>query len=323
MGGFLAELGKKLAERWLSLLVLPGLLYLAVLIAASLLGHRHPFAFGRLTSRLEDWTSTPGLNSVSGLVLVLLATLLAAAGAGLAAQALGSVTEQAWLAERWQSWPPPLRRLATSHTISRTRRWTAATETYDQQVDIARAHLAGRTGTPPETDLGQARRSVTRIAQEKPARPTWIGDRIHAVIVRLDREYDLDLATVWPSLWLTLPEPTRTEITTARQALTRATVLAGWGLLYLAVAALWWPGLFLATTTIITAWRRARTAADTYALLIEAATRLHTPNLARALGLDHTGRLTQQTGWALTCLLQGRSNLVPLTTGWPTRVNDG
>ena len=107
MGGFLAELGKKLAERWLSLLVLPGLLYLAVLIAASLLGHRHPFAFGRLTSWLEDWTTTPGLTSVSGLVLVLLATLLAAAGAGLAAQALGSVTEQAWLAERWQSWPPP------------------------------------------------------------------------------------------------------------------------------------------------------------------------------------------------------------------------
>ncbi len=320
MGGFLAELGKKLAERWLSLLVLPGLLYLAALTAASLLGHHHPLAFGRLTSRLEDWTTTPGLTSVSGLVLVLLATLLAAAGAGLAAQALGSLTEQAWLAEHWQSWPPPLRRLAASHTISRTRRWTAATETYDQQVDIARAHLASRTGTPPETDLGQARRAVTRIAQEKPARPTWIGDRIHAVIVRLDREYLLDLATVWPSLWLTLPEPTRTEITTARQALTRATTLAGWGLLYLAVAALWWPGLFLAAATITTAWRRARTAADTYALLLEAATRLHTPDLARSLGLNHTGRLTQQTGWALTCLLQGRSDLVPLTTGWPTPV---
>jgi len=105
VGGFLAELGKKLAERWLSLLVLPGLLYLAALTAASLLGHRHPFAFGRLTSRLEDWTTTPGLTSISGLVLVLLATLLATAGAGLA--------EQAWLAEHWQSWPPPLRRLAS------------------------------------------------------------------------------------------------------------------------------------------------------------------------------------------------------------------
>ena len=67
-----------------------------------------------------------------------------------------------------------------------------------------------------------------------------------------------------------------------------------------------------------TAWRRGRTAADTYALLIEAAARLHTTDLARSLGLDHTGPLNQQTGWALTCLLQGRSHLIAPTLGWPT-----
>lgn len=47
---------------------------------------------------------------------------------------------------------------------------------------------------------------MTRIAQEQPARPTWIGDRIHAVITRLDRDYHLDLATIWPHLWLAMPE---------------------------------------------------------------------------------------------------------------------
>lgn len=318
MGGFLTELGKKLAERWLSLLVLPGLLYLGALVAAYLLGHRAPFAIHRITTQLDTWTTTPDITSTSGLVLILFATLLAAAGAGLAAQALGSLTERVWLADRWQAWPPPLRRLAQARTTSRARRWTTATETYHRQLDAKGAQRAGHAAASPDVDLGQEHRVVTRIAPEQPARPTWIGDRIHAVRTRLDREYHLDLATLWPHLWLAMPETTRAEITTAREALTRAATLAGWGLLYLAVGALWWPGLLIAAAIMGTAWRRARTAAETYALLLEAAARLHTGELARCLGLDHAGPLTQQTGWALTCLLQGQSHLIPLTTGWPT-----
>lgn len=138
------------------------------------------------------------------------------------------------------------------------------------------------------------------------------------MVTRLNREYDLDLPTIWPTLWLVMPETPRSEITAARQALTRAATLVGWGLLYLAVGALWWPGLLLAMAIMGTAWRRARTAADTYALLIEAVTRLYTTDLARSLGIDHTGPLNQQIGWALTCLLQGQGHLIGLTTGWPT-----
>lgn len=316
MGGFLAELGKKLAERWLSLLVLPGLLYLGVLAAAYNLGHRHPFDVGRIIRQLDAWIT---LSSVtSGLVLILVATLLAAAGAGVTAQALGSLTERVWLADRWQSWPPPLRRLAESRTKSRKQRWTTATTIYQRQLDTKSAQLAHHRAETADVDLNEARRAVTRIAQEQPARPTWIGDRIHAVITRVDRDYHLDLATVWPNLWLAMPETTRTEITAARESLARATTLAGWGLLYLVVGILWWPGLLIAVTIVGTAWRRARTATDVYALLVEAAGRLHTADLARSLGIDHSGPLNQQTGWALTCLLQGQSHLIPLTTGWPT-----
>jgi hypothetical protein len=318
VGGFLAEFGKKLAERWLSLLVLPGLLYLGALVTASTLGHRHPFDVDRITNRLNARTTSPDTTSPSGLVLILLATLLAAAGAALAAQALGSLTERVWLADRWQSWPPPLRRLAESRTSSRAQRWASATETYQRQLDTKSAQRASRAETSTEVDLSEASRGVARIAPEHPARPTWIGDRIHAVTTRLHREYHLDLATIWPHLWLSMPETTRTEITTARQSLTRAATLAGWGLLYLVVGALWWPGLLIAMTIAGTAWQRARTATDAYALLIEAAARLHTAELARSLGFDHTGPLNQQTGWALTCLLQGKSHLIPLTTGWPT-----
>ncbi len=317
MGGFLDELGKKLAERWLALLVVPGLLYLGALTVAYVLGHRHPFGVDQLARRLDAWTTAP---TTGGLVLILLATLLTAAIAGVLAQGLGSLTERVWLAERWQSWPPPLRSLAQARITSRTRRWTTATDTYQHQIDTTSAHLA-RDGSDPENapgDLGAARRAVTRIAQEHPTRPTWIGDRVHAVVTRLHRDYQLDLATIWPHLWLTMPDTTRTEITTARESLTRATTLAGWALLYLAVGALWWPGLLLAAAIGATAWRRARTATDTYALLIEAAARLHTTDLATALGIDHTGPLNPHTGWVLTCLLQGRADLIPLTTGWPT-----
>jgi len=244
VGGFLAEFGKKLAERWLSLLVIPGLLYLGTLAAAHTLGHRHPFDIARIPGQLDAWTTSPGgTMTTSELVLILIAALLAAAGAGVAAQALGSLTERVWLADRWQSWPPPLRRLAESRTRSRTKRWTTATETYRSQRDIKGAQLAHRRAeTPAGLDLGEAHRVVTRIAQEKPARPTWIGDRVHAVITRLDREYYLDLATIWPNLWLAMPDTARTEITAARESLTRAATLAGWGLLYLVVGALWWPG---------------------------------------------------------------------------------
>ncbi|MGH3813555.1 MAG: hypothetical protein ACRDUV_14070 [Pseudonocardiaceae bacterium] len=111
-----------------------------------------------------------------------------------------------------------------------------------------------------------------------------------------------------------MPETTRTEITAARESLARATTLAGWGLLYLVAGALWWPGQLIAVAIVGTAWQRARTATDTYARLIEATGRLHTAELAKSLGIHHSGPLNQRTGWALTCLLQGQSHLIPLTT---------
>ncbi len=138
-----------------------------------------------------------------------------------------------------------------------------------------------------------------------------MGDRLNAVATRLDRDLDLDLGTAWPYLWLTAPETTRSEITAAREALDRAATLAGWGLLYIVVGALWWPGLAAAAAVIASARHRARSATDTYALLIEATVRLYATALANDLGLQPPSTLTRETGWALTNLLQLRSP-VPL-----------
>jgi hypothetical protein len=308
VGGFLTELGKKLAERWLTLLVLPGALYVAALAAAGVVGHT--FAFSRLASRLT------GLIVPASTVFVLaVAALLAAAAAGLAAQALGSLVERAWLAERWTSRPPGLRHLARFRVRRRRHRWSAAQAAYHDLTGTKTDLLATGKPVPVEVEesLAAGRRRVTRIAVEEPARPGWIGDRMHAVVHRIDRDYLLDLPTAWPHLWLIAPEETRTAITDAKAAFRRAATLAGRGWLYTAVAAFWWPATVLVIATLLTAHHRARSATETYAALIEATARLHTTALATALGMDHAGPLDRDTGWTVTCLLQGRPDLIPFT----------
>ncbi|MFD4231399.1 hypothetical protein [Streptomyces sp. NPDC058545] len=295
----MSELGKKLAERWLSLLVLPGALYLAVAVAAHTLGHTHPFDLPHLTQQITTWANPPATNTAGGQVVLLAAILAGAATAGLAAQALGSLAERLCLATDWPAWPPPLRQLATWQTNRRHHRWTRAARIWHHHREQDAQALAHGQRTSPAARHA-AERAMTRIAPEEPCRPTWIGDRLNAVAVRLERDHHLDLATIWPHLWLILLEETRTQITTARQNLTRATTLTAWALLYLPLTAWWWPAALITATLTLTAWARTRTATDTYALLLEATTRLHTRDLADRLGLNPTSPLTPETGDALT-----------------------
>jgi hypothetical protein len=96
----------------------------------------------------------------------------------------------------------------------------AASHRYRQQLDADARALArdGRRTDPAPRRA--AHHAMQRVAAEEPDRPTWNGHRIQA-------RHRLDLPVLWPHLWLSLPETTRTEITTAEQALTRATTLGG------------------------------------------------------------------------------------------------
>ncbi|NGO48154.1 hypothetical protein, partial [Streptomyces ureilyticus] len=293
MGGLLTELGKKLAERWVSLLVLPGALYLAVAATAHTLGHTHPFDLSRLTAQITAWAAHPAATTVGGQVVLLAAVLAGAAAAGLATQALGSATERLCLAAGWPTWPAPFRQLAAWQTTRRQQRWRNAARTWHRHREHDARALARGHRTDPSARHA-AERAMTRIAPEEPARPTWSGDRLNAAAVRLERDRHLDLAAVWPHLWLTLPEEARTEITAARQALTRATTLTAWALLYLPLTAWWWPAALITATLTLISWARTRTATDTYALLLEAATRSHARDLVDRLGLDTTGPLTPE-----------------------------
>jgi hypothetical protein len=318
VGGVLAEIGKNLADRWFSLLVLPGAFFLAVLAAARTLGQGHAFDVHRVAHQVSAWADSSALHSNAALVVILLAVVLVSAAAGLAAQGAGSLIENLWLAAGWENWPAPLRSIAARRLSERRRRWNDAHDSYLREREAAghaRAlrRILTQSQDPPAdlapVDLAAAHERVNRISPECPGRPTWMGDRIYAVTVRMDRDYALDLATVWPYLWLTMPDEARAEVTTSRQSLTSATTLAGWGVLYLITAAWWWPGLLVAAVIIATGHHRARTAVETYAGMLDAATRLYSSDLARQLGIEHTGLLDPGTGWRLTCLLQGRGNL--------------
>ncbi|MEV5410335.1 hypothetical protein AB0K60_16040 [Thermopolyspora sp. NPDC052614] len=305
MGDFLGELGKKLAERWLTLLVLPGVLYLAVAATAHTLGHGHALDLQRLTGRITAWAASPSATTLGGQIVLLTAILAGAAALGLAAQALGALTERLILAADWRTWPPGPRHLAAWRVARRQSRWRQAHDTYHRLLNEATTALATTGQRPDPTPRHRAYHDRLRVALEYPDRPTWSGDRLQALAVRLDRDLHLDVATIWPHLWLILPDQVRAEITAARTALTRATTLAGWTLLYALLTVWWWPAAPLALILASIARHRVRTATTAYAQLAEAATRLHAPNLAHHLGLIATPdtALTPRTGDALTSLL--------------------
>ncbi|WP_329536828.1 hypothetical protein OG568_50390 (plasmid) [Streptomyces sp. NBC_01450] len=316
MGGLLTELGKRLAERWLTLLVLPGALFLAAAFTARTLGHAHALDLDLLVREVQAWRPTPGAGAgVRLTVLLLLLTLLAAA-LGIVAQTLGSFVERLWFAADWPLWPWPLRSLADWRVSKRQQRRAEAEAAYERErLRVGESLAVGNAERG--ANLRSARLVVVRVSQEEPHRPTWSGDRMHAVTLRLARDLDLDLATVWPALWQLLPDASRQQIESTRESLSRATTLAAWAILYALLAVWWWPGLPLAVATFITAQLRLRSATDAYAALVEASVHLYTGELAERLGISGNGILSRRTGWEVTCLLQGRRHLIDLTAHEP------
>lgn len=282
MNGFLSELSKQLAQRWVALLVLPGLLFTAAATASALLGQRHWADVGGLSRRAGQLASTmdgpsDGLPRTALLLVVLLVASLAS---GLLAHALATPVEHA-LAGRW---PAPFRRLARACARRRARAWARA----DQDCKRARDDAA--------PSLGALTERRNHIALIKPVSATWIGDRLAAPLVRVRKEYGIDLAFGWPRLWLLLPESTRAPLTESRRRLDEAATLGGWALLYGALGAVWWPCVIIGVAVGLVCWRRCRTAADVYAGLVEAAVDVHLDELL-ALFTDDQGVRPARPHW--------------------------
>lgn len=96
MTGFLAGLGGKLTERWLSLLTLPGCVYIAVVWLAFAMGQTHATDKERLVRTVSGWYENAQGARPGTLGAIAVAAMLAAALAGLAARLVARGVRRAW-----------------------------------------------------------------------------------------------------------------------------------------------------------------------------------------------------------------------------------
>ncbi|WP_435191771.1 CHAT domain-containing protein [Streptomyces sp. bgisy126] len=187
----LNELSKKLAERWVSLLVLPGVLYLSLLYVATALGHAHALDVDRLiqdvTARAKASIATTG----AGQAILLVAILIGAAFVGIVAQSLGSLIERILLAAGWRQWRRPSSTVVGLVVKWRRHRWDAAHTNWQAQLSAARAPRPADRPDPNARHRAARKRngiSVEATAEGHPARPK----RQSNLTAVLSRMYDLE-----------------------------------------------------------------------------------------------------------------------------------
>ncbi|MEU6665393.1 hypothetical protein [Streptomyces sp. NPDC046727] len=257
--GLVTDVGRKLAERWAAALVLPGLVFTALAATGLALGQRHWADLELLRHRLRALTA--GGSGSTRTAVLLLAVLAASFAAALLADALAGPYERALHG----SWPRPLHPLARRLTERRQRAW----DSRDAACTAAR-----NTGALAERE---AERNA--VALVRPECPTWTGDRMRAPATRIRLHYRIELADVWPRLWLLLPDTTRLPLAESRQRLDEATRLGGWAVLYALLGAVWWPAALAGAGAGLVACRRVRERAEEYAELVESAVDVHLPDL--------------------------------------------
>ncbi|MGV9697147.1 hypothetical protein ACWDTR_15505 [Streptomyces sp. NPDC003470] len=274
MSALLTGIGTRIAERWLQTVVLAGLLWVATAVVAVRLGHAHPFDFGRLSAWLDQVARERAGRSGSAVLLTVAAALLASGAAGLAAGALGGAFQRLWGASGSgapSSWLLRWR-------LSRRRR-------QDERARRAVARSVTHRGRGGRLLLAHASRTARRRRTRRPGRPTRIGDVFLKAADGVRNRYGFELEQAWPRLWALLPEAPRADVVGARQAYDAAARLAGWALLYAALAVVWWPGAVVGAAVLATAVVRARDAAGLVATRVEAAVDLHLRDLAERLGV--------------------------------------
>lgn len=300
MAGFFQELAKKLAERWLTLLLVPGALFLAAVWVGVRLGYADALDWNRLNAELTAATAAFAGQPGGTQAVLAVAVLLGATGTGLAVQALAGVTRALWLG----LWPRPFAVPRRRLLASRQRRWVAR---LGVRRELEKAHPRAARTAEQQEEINTAAARLNQLAFVRPGRPTWMGDRMHGVEQISVNRYGLDLSFGWPRLWLLLPDNSRTEITATHNAFAAAVATGTWAWPYLVLTALWWPAALVAVGIGLTGWTRARTAVSDLAVLSESALDLHGRLLAVALGVadeQSVGPLTVEEGERITAAIR-------------------
>ncbi|MFI6302461.1 hypothetical protein ACIBCH_11370 [Amycolatopsis thailandensis] len=273
MSDFFKELAKTLAQRWVGLLLVPGALFVVGALVGVRLGHAHA-----LDLSMASQAFTAAATSVAGRAgtvqaVVLVVALLASAGVGLLVQAMAGVTRGLWLGQ----WPGAIL------TARRIRKWERRLR-YRQELEAADPAASRSASAQDKIDRATAR--MNAVAMARPGRPTWMGDRIHAVEAIAAGRYGLDLPFAWPRLWLTMPETARAEISAANGAFAAAVTVASWAWPTLLLGAFWWPAIVVAVVIGTTGWVRGRAAITDLTALAESALDLYGCALATAVGVE-------------------------------------
>ncbi|MFE1147441.1 hypothetical protein ACFW42_09965 [Streptomyces albidoflavus] len=296
MTAFLTSLGGKLAERWLAGLMLPGVVFVCVVVAGTGLGHGHALDHGALRDTVDRFAASQAGRSGGTLLLLAVATIVAAVAVSAFVRALGELVARLWTGPWGRAGAPLTRR--------RVRAWRAAARRYEDGLRAKARVLLGTRAPAALPDTAALAAARDRIALTEPRLPTWMGDRVLAVEERVRTAYDLDLATVWPRIWLTLGEEVRAPLSLAQADFTGAARCAAWGTLYLGLGIWWWPGALVGAATWAVAWWRGRTAVECLAQLVESVVDLRAGQLALALGRQVAGPFTPADGASVTRILR-------------------
>jgi hypothetical protein len=293
---FVDEVAKKLADQWARLIVLPGLLYVAVLglvwplsIVRTGSGLRSGLCLALLPRHVREFILVAASSGAAAVAVAAVLVLVTSLLVGQAAEVLARLIEALWLGS-WPAWP------RNALIRQRSRRWQRRQAEIDRLLAQGREHI----DIPA---LATARIQRDAIAPTRPQHPTWMGDRFASLELLLDNTYHVPLRPFWSRLWLVLPDRSRDDVQFAAQVFREQTLAAGWGLMYLATAAYWWPLLVPGLLMILVSWRRGRRHLDGFAAVVEATVDLYMPDLARALGIDVDGPFTPAVGDEMRALM--------------------
>ncbi|MFF4039670.1 hypothetical protein [Streptomyces sp. NPDC001816] len=308
MNTFLQELSKKAAERWASVLLGPGLLFVACVLVGRHQGFTHALDLAHLRAYVRSVVTDKAHQEPAGLVMAAAIVLFGAAVAGLAASSTGGLVERLWLPAGPDWYVNLLVRW-------RGRRWSRKELACRSVEAEARQELVRnrRRGIDTHSRSAELRRLLARrnaYSERQPDQPTWMAQRMAGATARVEERYRMDLAEIWPHVWSVADSQVRDDIQGVRDGFTGAGRTTAWGGGLLGVAAItfWWPAAALAVILLFTGHRRGRAAIDTLVPLIESTVDLYLRDTAIRMGIACPDAFSPAVADRVTRILRVRAS---------------
>jgi|SRR5215469_1656573 len=306
IGSFWDSVAGKLADRWFGLSG-QALVFWAGGLVAYAVGNGGVHGLERIGHRFVGY-GAPG--QVAALVLAL---LVAAASAIVVRRLTGPVLRV--LEGYWPGLLRPLRDVLIGLMARR------ADSTRHEVQELAGSVQDGAASRLERDRYVRLDRRLRLMPTAERLLPTPIGNILRAAESRPVDKYGLDAVSLWPHLWLLIPDTARQELIAARSALDASVATVVWSALFL-VFVPWSPWAAIVGLTVavlaLTAWVPARAA--TFAVLVEAVFDLYRRELYAQLrwplpASPHDER--RQGRQVTTYLLRGSDAATPVFTQTP------